>query len=90
MAKRLNSLTYLKLFYLFIVNARLFISWLLTMTEHPPTSINIEYHRKDDDSTLSSRTESHKSTVVTPHKNNSIVLPSGNTTNLNKSKNITQ
>ena len=38
------------------------------MSEHPPTSINIEYDRQDYYSKLTSRTESHISTVVTRHK----------------------
>ena len=38
------------------------------MVEYPPTSINIESYIQDYDSTLASKTESHKSTVVLPHK----------------------
>ena len=38
------------------------------MEKHPPTSIGIESDIKDDYSTLSSRTESLKITVVTPQK----------------------
>ena len=33
----------------FIVISKLFISWLQTMSENPPTSIDIESERKFDD-----------------------------------------
>ena len=57
------------------------------MVEHPTTSIVIYSDIQYDDSTLSSRTESIKSTVVTPQKIYKSVLPSGNTTPLqNKPK----
>ena len=49
------------------------------MSEHPPTSIGIEYDRQDYDSRLSSRTESLKIIGVAQQKQKSI-LPSGDTT----------
>ena len=53
------------------------------MAENPPTSINIESGKQDNDSKLDSKTESHKITVVTPHKRIRF-FPSGNTTLLHK------
>ena len=38
------------------------------MAEHSHASINIEYDRNSNDSTLSSKTELHKINIVTPHK----------------------
>ena len=45
------------------------------MADNTPTSIEIESDRQEDDSTLASRNESHKSTVVTRHKKDNTVLP---------------
>ena len=55
------------------------------MSDHPPNSINIDSDRKYNDPTLASKTESQKSTVVTPYKKYDF-LPSGNTTPLQKSR----
>ena len=54
------------------------------MAEHTPISIDIDSNTQDNDSTLSNETESHRSTVVTPHKKDKTFLPSCNTTTFQK------
>ena len=58
------------------------------MAEHPSNSIKIDSDRQYEYSTLASRTESQKSTVVTPNKEYETVLPPGNKTSLYKSPKI--
>ena len=62
-----HSQLYNGLFY-FIVVSKLFISSLITMEEHTPTSIDVKSERKVDDLTLASRTESLNSNVFTRQK----------------------
>ena len=59
------------------------------MEEHPPTSIDIDPERQYDESTLdSSRSGSLKSSVVTPQNIYKSVLPSSDTTTLQKNPNM--
>ena len=54
------------------------------MAEHPTTSADIESEIQDYDSTLANRTESTKSSVVTPPKIYKYILSSDDKTPLQK------